>query len=350
MVELPVPLELLSKALPSSVRSVERTGRGGNSRVFRVCCEDGGEFAAKFYFRRADRGRSRLDIEFNAISFMWQHGIRCIPQPLSANAEFDFALYEFVVGREVDAANVAAADIDQVVQFAAKLKDLSRLPASGTLPPAADACLNMGEMFRQIEHRLQRLGGQRDDAPVERALAQFLAEEFVPAFDDARTRVRIELGDDAFDRDLRAANQTLSPSDFGFHNALRRASGALAFLDFEYFGRDDPAKMIADFLLHPAQALTEEIKRRFANSMLQSFASDRGLIGRLKYVYPLVGLKWCMIMLNEFVPGDLARREFAAHASIDAAKKKSDQLAKSRAMLAKIMTENNSFPYMECAA
>ena len=108
--------------------------------------------------------------------------------------------------------------------------------------------------------------------------------------------------------------------------------------------------MIADFLLHPAQTLTEEIKRRFVHGILNIFAADHDLVARLDHVYPLVGLKWCMIMLNEFVPGDLARREFAAHAPIDAAKKKSDQLAKSRAMLAKIMTENNSFPYMECAA
>jgi hypothetical protein len=56
-----------------------------------------------------------------------------------------------------------------------------------------------------------------------------------------------------------------------------------------------------------------------------------------------------MIMLNEFVPGDLARREFAARSPIDSHRKKSDQLAKAKAMLAKIMNENTRFPYRECA-
>ncbi len=350
MTELPVPLDVLSKALPASVRSVERTGRGGNSRVFRVCCADGSEFAAKFYFRRADSGRSRLDAEFNAISFMWRHGIRCIPRPAGANGEFDFALYEFVTGREIGSANVTATDIEQLVQFAAELKNLSGLPESGALPPAADACLGIDDMFRQIENRLQRLGGQHDDASADGALARFLSVDFVPALARVTERVKYEMDEKAFSRELPVSEQTLSPSDFGFHNALKRASGAITFLDFEYFGRDDPAKMIADFLLHPAQTLSEEAKRHFARRILQIFKDDRGLFARLEHVYPLVGLKWCMIMLNEFVLGDLARREFAARAPIDAARKKTVQLAKAKAMLAKIMTENARFPYRECAA
>ena len=45
--------------------------------------------------------------------------------------------------------------------------------------------------------------------------------------------------------------RVLSPSDFGFHNALRRPDGTIVFVDFEYFGWDDPAKMMADAMLHP---------------------------------------------------------------------------------------------------
>ena len=52
--------------------------------------------------------------------------------------------------------------------------------------------------------------------------------------------------------ELPVEQRTLSPSDFGFHNALRRPDGRVVFLDLEYFGWDDPAKMISDFLLHPA--------------------------------------------------------------------------------------------------
>ncbi len=41
----------------------------------------------------------------------------------------------------------------------------------------------------------------------------------------------------------------VSPSDFGFHNALLDDGGAISFLDFEYSGRDDPAKLDLRFFL-----------------------------------------------------------------------------------------------------
>ena len=51
---------------------------------------------------------------------------------------------------------------------------------------------------------------------------------------------------------LGEADRVVSPSDFGFHNALRTEDGRLAFLDFEYAGWDDPAKLVCDFELQPA--------------------------------------------------------------------------------------------------
>src|SRR5258708_29751946 len=45
---------------------------------------------------------------------------------------------------------------------------------------------------------------------------------------------------------------------FGFHNALLRPSQELCFLDFEYAGHDDPAKMVGDFFSQPAIPEIEE--------------------------------------------------------------------------------------------
>jgi hypothetical protein len=42
----------------------------------------------------------------------------------------------------------------------------------------------------------------------------------------------------------------VSPSDFGFHNAIKAPMG-VRFFDFEFAGWDDPAKAIVDFFLQP---------------------------------------------------------------------------------------------------
>ncbi len=346
MTDLPVSPELLETALPSPPRSATRIGHGGNSRVFRVECSDGNEYAAKFYFRRADIGRSRLEVEFAAVSFMWEHGIRCIPRPICANTEHDFAVFEFVAGTEIDTVLAGSRELDQLLGFATDLKTLSRSPEGCEFPLAADAAVSINALFRQIETRLQRLRSHAPETSLDQVAMRFITDDFVPAVTELQSR----FARNTSEFELSDATQTLSPSDFGFHNALRRPSGELTFLDFEFFGRDDPAKMIADFLLHPAQSLAEGFKQAFAKKILKTFGADNQLAARLEYVYPIVGLKWCMIMLNEFVPSDFARRTFAARDSLALSQKKSTQLAKSKAMLAKIMNENWRFPYTGFAA
>ena len=52
------------------------------------------------------------------------------------------------------------------------------------------------------------------------------------------------------ERPLDQQDRCLSPSDFGFHNALAQGE-TVRFIDFEYAGWDDPAKTVCDFFHHP---------------------------------------------------------------------------------------------------
>ena len=147
--------------------------------------------------------------------------------------------------------------------------------------------------------------------------------------------------------ELPPEHRTLSPSDFGFHNTLRRPDGSLTFLDFEYFGWDDPAKMIADFLLHPAMDLSPAAKCAFTRTVLGHFSDWPELRARLAAVYPLFGLKWCMILLNEFRPDQMLRRAFAATSPADHVALQMQQLEKASRMLARIRAEYEAFPYCD---
>src|SRR5512141_137544 len=146
------------------------------------------------------------------------------------------------------------------------------------------------------------------------ALKEFLDGEFTPFFEHVAqwSEARLRAAGQSFMEALDSDRRTLSPSDFGFHNALRQPDGSMIFLDFEYFGWDDPAKMIVDFLLHPAMALSPALKRTFATRIFRRFADWPSLRERVESVYPLFGLKWCMIFLNEFLPEVYQRRQFAA--------------------------------------
>ncbi len=136
----------------------------------------------------------------------------------------------------------------------------------------------------------------------------------------------------------------LSPSDFGFHNALRQKDNRLVFVDFEYFGWDDPVKMLSDFLLHPGMTLTSSLRGMFCARFCSLFEDDRQLGLRFRSLYPLYALRWTMILLNEFLPERLERRILSGSIRhVGAAQRK--QLLKANSMIAHCRDALHHFPY-----
>jgi hypothetical protein len=132
---------------------------------------------------------------------------------------------------------------------------------------------------------------------------------------------------------LAPAQRCLSPSDFGFHNAILAPDDRLRFLDFEYAGWDDPAKLVCDFFCQPTLAVNRRHWDMFLSSLATWSGADPGLPGRARLLFPAYQIKWCCIMLNEFVRSEEARRQFAAGAELPI-ERKASQLANARQALA----------------
>ena len=127
--------------------------------------------------------------------------------------------------------------------------------------------------------------------------------------------------------------RTLSPSDVGFHNTLQRPDGSLMFLDFEHFGWDDPAKLACDFLLHPAMDLPQSILRHYLRNIVDALPKAASLDWRIPILYPVFALKWCAILLNEFVSEHENRRNYAMRRTGRREIILAEQLNKARGML-----------------
>jgi len=306
-------------------RAVTPVGGGGNNRLYRVESEDGRAFALKTYLRLASDTRDRIGAEWGGLDFLFRHGVTCVPRPVAVHRTDNAALYGWVDGVRVT--EVCADDVDAAIGFVVALKRLTIMPRAARLPLASEACLSARELITQIDRRLERLR-----ALDEPELQRFLTVEVMPT----RKRVVANLRTGYvgaklnLDAELAPEHRTLSPSDFGFHNALRTADG-LVFLDFEYFGWDDPVKLVADFLHHPGMTLDAAMRRRFLTGARAAFADDANFGLRLALMYPLYGLRWIGILLNEFLPERWARRAYAGATDRQAAQAR--QLAKARAKL-----------------
>ena len=105
---------------------------------------------------------------------------------------------------------------------------------------------------------------------------------------------------DSFYTELDPALQILSPSDFGSHNALLTADQQTFFIDFEYFGWDDPAKLVCDVYWHPGMKLSEDQQAQWISFALGQFNNDPTFERRFNAYMPLYGIRWCLIVLKEF--------------------------------------------------
>jgi hypothetical protein len=113
------------------------------------------------------------------------------------------------------------------------------------------------------------------------------------------------------DRALTLPECCLSPSDFGFHNALADAAGRLTFLDFEYAGRDDPAKLVSDFFCQPEVPVPTSFHTHFVTRLADGLDLDETGRVRCQIMLDAYRIKWTCIILNDFLPLGAARRAFA---------------------------------------
>ncbi|CAA7613573.1 conserved hypothetical protein [Candidatus Terasakiella magnetica] len=292
---------LVGRLSGHAVTALHRGGQGGNNRLYRAETAHG-PLAVKCYFRHPGDSRDRLAVEFAALGFLGGHGITCIPKAIAAAAEDGVAVYSWLSGAKLEQRQ--PGDMERMAAFLAQVHGLAAIPAARALPLASEACLSSAELVSQLQRRVARLGeGAAGGSP---AFARFLTAELAPAVAAMKA-----LADPA---ELDWPRRTLSPSDFGTHNALRRADGGLDFLDFEYFGWDDPVKLVADTLLHPGMDLSADERRQFHAAALAIYGGDPDFAPRLARLTPLYALRWALIVLNPFLPERWARTAFATGA------------------------------------
>ena len=220
-----------------------------------ACASGGRAFALKQYPSRADDPRDRLvdrsrraaadgalstSIRFRACS--------------GVDSERGYALLSWIDGSDV--AEVGDADIDAAVAFLSAIHGLrgtlGRRTAAGIrgLPVAAR------RSSARSKRGLARLAGAGGEQPE---LLEFIDIPGcrLPSRAEAGRAARAEAPPPALilplnsRRNGAASSRPISAST----TACAGAMGRLAFVDFEYFGWDDPVKLTADILLHPGWPL-----------------------------------------------------------------------------------------------
>lgn len=291
---------------PESYSSVKKITGRGNSRIYQLTGLKGEQYALKFYPDRYSDMRKRLKVESVAINYLNANGLSNIPEVVGTSYELNLGLYSWVEGTAIS--DPDSNNFKQLVNFVKQLKDLSALKSFPDELLASESCLSAGELIGQITKRISRLEAVAVEFPD---LQEFLEDKLPPIWQKAKKCCVDNWPNSSKREDLKREFRVLSPSDFGYHNCLIDG-GQIKFLDFEYFGWDDPVKLTADFVWHPAMNLNSEIIAKWITEMKRLFANDPDFEFRLKAAMPSYGIRWILILLNEYLPGYSKRRFYAS--------------------------------------
>ena len=305
---------------------------GGNNRVYRV--EAGGRvMAAKSYFRHPSDPRDRLDSEYRFLQCANASGIECVPGTIARDQDAGIALYDFIEGRRLQPDELRATHVDQARDFFSRLNDAGTRMLGASLPDASEACFSIQEQLSLVDARIAHLAGMPVTSRLEEQALSFI-NRLKRVWAMLREQVLAGCGRHGIDplAHLVRGERCISPSDFGFHNAIVTHGGALVFVDFEYAGWDDPAKTVGDFFCQPEIPVQARYLEQFLASALACCPGGESLAHRARLLLPVFQVKWCCIVLNDFLPASFKRRRFA-DPSLHSAERKRLQLEKAQRIM-----------------
>ena len=210
----------------SVVSEVKPVFGGGNSRIYKGYTEVGNEFALKIY--PADSAHDRLRSEYDGMKTIHSKCVPTVPKLIGVNRGLETTVFRWVDGETIS--KPTFEDIDQAVEFLSSLHQCRHQIDFDDFPSASAACLSGKQIEEQIDSRLEILLIEDNES-----LNLFLNKEFIDILEKMLEWAKATWPNSDYDLVINRDQQSLSPSDFGFHNALRKKNGSLVFLDFEYF-------------------------------------------------------------------------------------------------------------------
>lgn len=289
-----------ARQLGASVSSLERLRGGINNRVFR-CSQGTQHWVIKGYAPVQPGQRDRMQAEIDFLRFAAQAAPGFTPTLIQSDPERRCVVLEHLEGESFPEGHPpSVGEVGEAVEFFRQLNADPLLARQSIQLDAAEGFLSLREHLGNVRKRLDGMGcahlGAAHRPQAETLLRQLHA---VLAHTEETTNRLIDQGmvPDA----IAPEERCVSPSDFGFHNAIR-TEGGIRFIDFEFAGWDDPAKALADFIFQPRVPVLGEPSALF--TALHP-AQRNNVNERYAALKPVVQAKWLCIMLAFLRPDRL---------------------------------------------
>ncbi len=305
------------------IKQFKEIKQGKNSEVYQLKVDKNYLILKVF----KDKKRNRVKREKLFYNYLNGIGVESVIKPIGFDINYNFAIYPYIHGKKIK--KIKNRYIKEIILF---LKKINQKNLTG-FPLAIDGIKEQLDHIKLCETKINNLKKIKIDNLIKKKFIKFLNKQIIPKFEQIKKNffkneiLRLKKFK------LLKKDMIISPSDLGFHNIIQ-SKNKFFFFDFEYAGLDDPIKLICDFYCQPDQNLTSRQKKLFINNTFFRKYSLYKLEKKLNIFLPFHQLKWCCIILNEFIHKTKSSNEKIVN--------KNYQIYNSRLNKAKIYF-NNSF-------
>ena len=253
-------------------------------------------YSLKFYRKYGDKYKNkRMRIETNALNLLRENNLNNVPQVFGLSKKYNCAIFTWIEGKNITRFNTKY--IDQAISFQKRIKRIGKSISYRKVNIGIGTFFSAKGLLLDIEERYRLLTTKCD-----KNFSLFLKKEFYPIYQKASNLIKYNFirNKIGFDKDTLHKNRVLTQQDFGFQNCLVK-DGKLFFVDFEYFGWDDPVKFTADTLQHPNLVNISTNLKYFSREFYKVYVNSSFDKKRFSFVYNLHGLRWCLIVGNIFL-------------------------------------------------
>ncbi len=299
----------LKERLNFQLENYKEIKAGGNNKLF--CLHSGtSKLLLKIYNSHDDR--QRLKREFQAYSFLNSNGFDCLPKAYFKDNEQNYGIYSFEIGKSKPANEVTKQDLDKMVSFIVSLQNIKQDTVNEKFLPGVMACFSFQDYLNNIYYRIDKFQSSIKKEGLSEHVKQLLQDDYLKQINDLIQGVIKDYSQDELKTPIKQQNRRLSPVDFGPHNTIFKDDGKLIFVDFEYFGWDDPNRLTGDFVNHDQTlGISEEKKKYFLDKYQQLTTIDDEIIQRLETVKKLIAIEWLTVYLSSLASDKIQIRKFA---------------------------------------
>jgi hypothetical protein len=224
--------------------------KGGINNLAFACESPAGRYVLKGYTSPKGSVVDRMQAEADFLRYANLVAPRFVPKLIEVDIGRRCIVLEHIDGSSYQAGESPCVDDVLAAAEFFKLLNIDKSVAREVVRlPAAEGFAKLTDHLENVRQRIGVMGTEHLPSTLQ-SDAKKLLDRLKALVELQAQKVESQLARGELANEQDSSRFCVSPSDFGFHNAIRTPMG-IRFFDFEFAGWDDPAKALVDFFLQP---------------------------------------------------------------------------------------------------